>query len=122
MYSVTAKAAFIRHGRTRHGGLQAGHGAGMALRVLGILQVLAVLLHESVEFVATSIQNTSEIERNVGRVVLVALAVFVRPVPKKLALVSAFFRNLDGVFAHKSCAMVGEQIRIPAGFGAFACT
>lgn len=100
--SMAAEAAFVGNGSTRHRGLQAGDRAGMALGFVSVLQMGAVLLHQSVELASAGFEYTREIQRDVGRMVFVALAELVRPIPKLLPFVRAFFGNFDRVFTHTS--------------------
>ena len=72
----------------------------MARTVFGIRLVLAVVLQQCVELGTTRIQYPGEVQRNVGRVVGMGLAKFLRPITKQLALVSAFFGDCDEVFLH----------------------
>ena len=62
--------------------------------------VLAVVLHQRLQFGAAHIQGTRKIEGDIGRMVRTGLAVFVRPVTEQLPLVRAFFRHCDRCFLH----------------------
>ncbi len=72
----------------------------MAYAAFGIADVLAMVLDQCMPLVAAGVQDSGEIERNVGGVVGMGVPEFVRPVVKQLPLVSALFGNLDRFFVH----------------------
>ena len=54
--------------------------------------VLLVVAHQALKLVFADIECAREIQRDLGRVVRAALAVFIRPISELPPLVSAFFR------------------------------
>ena len=97
---MALETALVRHGRTRHGVLQALQRTGVAFADLGIAGVLAMVLHQGLKLDAAGIEHTGKIEGDIGRMVRMGLAEFAGPVIKQLPLVRSFFGNLDGFFVH----------------------
>ena len=72
----------------------------MADSAFGVTHMLFMVLDQLLQFAAASVEHTGKVERDLGRVVGIGLAEFVRPVVKQLPLVSAFFRYFDRLFVH----------------------
>ena len=70
-------------------------------RTAGLVgDMLTMMLNQRLELGPAGIEHTGKIERNIGVVVGIGAAKFVRPVVKELPLVCASFRNLDGNSVH----------------------
>ena len=74
---MALEVALVGHGGAAERVLQALHGAVVALAAARVAGVLAVVLHQRLQLGAAHVQGTSEIERDIGRMVRTGLAVFV---------------------------------------------
>lgn len=97
---MLVKAALKGHGSAAHGVLEAFDGTGMALAGSGLGRQLAVVLNQGLQLVTAGIQGAREIERDIGRMVIVGLAELVGPIIKQLPFVGSLFRNLNCVSVH----------------------
>ena len=71
------KAGFVGHCCTRHGVLQADDCPTVAFATFGVTNMLAVVLDQGLQLAAAGVQNTCEIQGNIGRVVGIGVAEFV---------------------------------------------
>lgn len=97
---MLVEAAFKRHSSTGHRGLQTRNGAVVALAGAGLDCLLAMVLDQGLQLVAAHIKCSGEVQCDVGRVVVMRLAEFVRPVIEQLPSVGALFRNLNRISVH----------------------
>lgn len=97
---MAAEAAFVGHGRTGHGVLQALNGPTVARTVRCVADMLAVVLNQGVELGTASVQNPSKVQSDIRRVIRIGLTEFIRPIVEKLPFVSAFFGYFDEIFLH----------------------
>ena len=109
---MAVESTFECHGCAGHSGLQAGDCAVMALACGGLGGLLTVMLYQSLQLAAAAVERVGKIQCDIGRVIVVGLAKFVRPIIEQLPFVGALFRNLNRVSVHIFVASLRTWMRV----------
>jgi hypothetical protein len=88
------------HGGPGHGVLQTLDGAVMARAGRGLAGLLAVVLDQILQLAAAGVQGASEIQGDIGGMVIMGLTELDGPIIEQLPLVGTLLGNLDRISVH----------------------